>query len=188
MLAVNFTPFPILSTERLTLRRITQNDVNELFILRSDAQIMRFIPRPLATTIEDAVQLIQVINDAIDNNESITWAIALKKKNKLIGTIGYVRMAKERYRAEVGYLLHADYQGFGIMQEALNSVIKYGFEELKLHSIEAIIEPENIPSAKLLKRNNFVKEAHFKENCFHNGQFLDSIHYSLLKSSYGSKP
>ncbi|MDX1939445.1 MAG: GNAT family N-acetyltransferase [Saprospiraceae bacterium] len=180
MLVVNFNSFPILSTERLTLRRILQSDVDDLFVLRRDENIMRYIPRPLAASSEDVIKLIQVIDEGTDNNESINWAITLKKENKLIGTIGFVRMSKENHRAEVGYLLHADYQGKGIMQEALVRVINFGFYDIKLHSIEAVIDPANTASAKLLERNNFIKEAHFKENFFYEGKFLDSIHYGLL--------
>ena len=89
-------------------------------------------------------------------------------------------MQKEHYRAEIGYLLHPDYQQKGIMDEALKAVIKYGFETMQLHSIEANVNPANAASMKLLEKNGFVKEAYFKENYFYNGQFLDSVIYSLL--------
>ena len=164
MLSVNFHPFPILQTERLVLRRITPADAADLFVLRTDGNVMRFIPRPLAETIADVLQLIQTIDDGTHRNETINWAIALQADNKLIGTIGFVRMSLASHRAEVGYLLHPQYQGKGIMQEAL----------------ARIIDPKNTASAKLLERNNFVKEAYFKENCFFEGKFLDSVHYSLL--------
>lgn len=180
MLVVNFTPFPVLSTERLLLRRILFTDAADLFILRADENIMRFIPRPLAKSVEDVNNLIQSIDEGTAKNELINWAITLKEENKLIGTIGFVRTTLQHHRAEVGYLLHNDYQGKGIMQEALTAVIDFGFKQMKLHSIEAIIDPDNIASAKLLERNHFIKEAHFKENSYYNGKFLDAIHYSLL--------
>ena len=180
MLLVNFQPFPILQTQRLNLRRITPADSADLFVLRADPDIMRFIPRPLAKTTADVLQLIQTIDDGTDRNETINWAIALQADNNLIGTIGFVRMSLASHRAEVGYLLHPQYHGQGIMQEALIAVINFGFHDMKLHSIEAVIDPENTASAKLLERNNFVKEAYFKENCFFEGKFLDSVHYSLL--------
>lgn len=180
MLTVNFTPFPNLSTERLLLRQMTSQDDTDLFALRSDTNIMRFIPRPLARSVNDSSQLIQSLTDAIRNNESITWAITLKNDSNVIGTIGFVRMAKEHYRAEIGYLLSADYQGQGLMQEALTAVVDYGFQTIKLHSIEAIVNSQNTASANVLVRAGFKKEAHFKENQFYGGQFHDSIHYSLL--------
>jgi ribosomal-protein-alanine N-acetyltransferase len=73
-----------------------------------------------------------------------------------------------------------EHNGKGIVTEAIKAVIKYGFETLKLHSIGAVIDPENVASAKVLKKNGFVKEAHLKENEFFEGRYLDSVIYSLL--------
>lgn len=180
MLSVNFTPFPTLSTERLVLRQMNEADAEALFLLRSNPEIMRFIPRPIAQSVTDSVQLIQTLAEASSRNESITWGICQKNDQTVIGTIGYVRMAKEHHRAEVGYLLHTGYQGRGIMHEALTEVVRYGFEEMRLHSIEAIIHPQNSASAHVLERAGFIQEAHFKENQFYGGQFQDSIHYARL--------
>ncbi|GAB3935877.1 GNAT family N-acetyltransferase [Larkinella terrae] len=178
MLDVNFEPFPTLSTDRLILRQFKTADSSDLFVLRSNPEIMRFIPRPLARSVQDASLLIQSFNEGIRANEMITWAIALRNSAEVIGTIGFVRMNKANYRAEVGYLLRADYQGTGFMREALTAVVNYGFRTLKLHSIEAVVDPENRASAKLLERCGFEKEGHFKENKYFNGRFYDSVFYS----------
>jgi len=180
MLTVNFTPFPIISTERLLLRQVNKNDAYELFMLRSDKTVMHFIDRPMAVSINDALQLIEKINEALIHNDGITWAITLKNYAKLVGTIGFWRIIKEHYRAEIGYMLHADLQGKGIMQEAMTAVLDYGFKIMKLHSVEANVNPANTASIKLLERNNFIKEAYFKENFYYDGKFLDSAIYSLL--------
>jgi ribosomal-protein-alanine N-acetyltransferase len=180
MLEVNFDPFPILSTERLILRKITENDINDFFILRSDNRVMQYIDRPLAESTDDALKLIQLITGLLSNNEGITWGIVLKSHPRLIGTIGLWRIIKEHYRAEIGYLLHPDLQGKGIMQEAFVPILNYGFTTMKLHSIEATVNPENAASIKILEKNNFIREAYFKENYFYNENFLDSAVYSLL--------
>lgn len=180
MLEVNFDPFPILSTERLILRQITENDINDFFILRSDSRVMQYIDRPLAESTDDALKLIQLITDLLSNNEGITWGIVLKSDPRLIGTIGLWRIIKEHFRAEIGYLLHPDLQRKGIMQEAFVPILNYGFRTMKLHSIEATVNPENSASIKILEKNNFMREAYFKENYFYTGNFLDSAVYSLL--------
>ncbi len=102
MLAVNFNPFPIIATERLVLRQIINEDETELFLMRSNANIMRYIPRPLPKTIADVKPLLQTSNEGVSKGESINWGITLKPDNKIIGTIGFVRMSKENHRAEVG--------------------------------------------------------------------------------------
>ena len=80
-----------------------------------------------------------------------------------------------------GYALHPDQQGKGLMQEAMTAVLEYGFKIMKLHSIEANVNPNNLSSIKLLVRNNFVREAYYKENYFFDGKFYDSAIYSLLR-------
>jgi ribosomal-protein-alanine N-acetyltransferase len=180
MLNLNFNPFPNIETERLSLRQVNHTDAKAIFVLRSDEKIMRYIPRPIAKTVEDAIEVIDRMNAGISSNESINWAITLKGDNKLIGVIGYYRTKKEHYRSEVGYMLHTDFHRKGIMQEALTAVLDFGFNKMKLHSIEAVIDTDNIASAKLLEKNKFIKEAHFREYEFYDGKFLDATVYSLL--------
>jgi len=98
----------------------------------------------------------------------------------LIGTIGFWNILTEHFRAEIGYLLDVDFQGKGIMQEALSKVVEYGFNIMKLHSIEANVNPGNISSTRLLERNNFIKEGYFKENYYYNGRFTDTAVFSLF--------
>jgi ribosomal-protein-alanine N-acetyltransferase len=66
------------------------------------------------------------------------------------------------------------------VQEAVMAVMEYGFQTMRLHSVEANINPANRTSRKLLVKNSFVQEGFFKENYYFNGKFLDSVIYSLL--------
>jgi len=180
---INFNPFPILNSNRLHLRPVSVNDVEEVFALRSNPEVMRYIPRPLAVTTQDALDHINVILNGIQENKFIHWAITLTPNDKLIGMICLIRMQPENFRTEIGYILSPDYHQKGIMDEALKTVIKYAFEDLKFHSLEAIIDPANTASENLLLKNNFVKEAYFKEKTFHNGVFLDDVIYSLINNT-----
>ncbi|MBC7947748.1 MAG: GNAT family N-acetyltransferase [Chitinophagaceae bacterium] len=185
MLDVNFSPFPVLTTERLSLRQIDFSDAEDLFRLRSDERVMRYIDRPIAKTVEDSMELIGRISGDLVANNGITWVITLRDDNRLIGTIGHWKLMKEHYRAEVGYLLDPRHQGKGIMREALAKILDYGFKELKLHSVEANVNPANSGSIRLLEGLRFRKEAHFRENYYYNGKFMDSLVYSLLHSEVG---
>ncbi len=180
MLTLNFTPFPTITTERLILRQLTMDDINDLFWLRSNELVGKYIPRPPYKSVDEASAFIPKIDTNIANNESILWGITLKNENKIIGTICLWNIHKEHYRGEVGYELHPDFWNRGIMQESLVAIINYGFQDMKLHSIEAVINPDNAATIKLLERNHFVKEAHFKENFFHKNSFQDTVIYSLL--------
>ncbi len=182
MLQPNFNPFPEIKTERLLLRRLKKEDAEEILKLRSDENVMKYIGKEMATSLGDAIEFFNRINESLITNNGITWAIALKENpEKLIGTIGHWRLIKEHFRAEVGYMLHREHWKKGIMKEALLKVIEYGFNTMKLHSIEAHINPENIASASILQATGFIKEAHFKEDFFFKGVFSDTAIYSRLR-------
>ena len=182
MSSFSFLPFKELESERLLLRQITSDDVNEVFELRSNPETMKYIPRPLTTTKDEAMAHVKMIQDKIETNEGINWAITLKGNPKMIGIIGHYRIRWEHFRSEIGYMLLPEYQGKGIITEAIQLMIHYGFNEMKMHSLEAIIDPNNNASAKVLEKNNFVKEAHLIQNEFYDGKFLDTVIYSLLNN------
>jgi len=108
MLTFNFNnPFPVIETPRLLLRRLDKNDAEQIMVLRGDAENMRFIPRPLVTNIEQALEHFAMIDAKIESNEGINWAITLKGNPKLLGIIGHYRIQPEHYRSEIGYMLIA---------------------------------------------------------------------------------
>jgi len=187
MLEINFDPFPVLETERLIMRRATLEDAQDYFALRSNVEAMKHISKPLQTSVEETKALIYKINEMINFNDGIGWAICLKNNSKMIGTISFHKIYKEHYRAEIGYMLHPDYWKLGIITEAARKIIDYGFNVLNFHSIEAHIDPANLGSAKVLQKLNFIREAYFRENYFYNGQFTDTAVFSLLNSTSNIK-
>lgn len=184
MLEINFHPFKNLETERLLFRRITHADAEEVLALRGNPEAMKYIPRPLVLSIEDAISHIDMINEKIDSNVGINWGITLKGSNKIIGIIGHYRIQPENHRAEIGYMILPEHNGKGYVTEALKAILDYGFNNMNLHSIEAVIDPENLASEKVLQKNGFVKEAHILENEYFNGKFWDTVIYSLLKRNF----
>ncbi len=184
MLELNFEPYPALSTSRLELRRITAEDAAAMFRIRSCPQVMAHLDRPMAQSQDDAARLIAQMEESRQQNAGIAWGISLRPDPELIGTIGYWRIAKEHFRAEVGYMLAAEFHRRGIMREAMQTVLEFGFGPMRLHSIEANVNPANIASIRLLESCGFVREAYFRENYYWNGKFLDSAIYSLLGSNW----
>jgi [ribosomal protein S5]-alanine N-acetyltransferase len=184
MLTINFHPFKNLETERLLLRRVAPTDVDEIIELRGNTETMKFIPRPLVTNTEEALAHYHLINDKIENNEGINWAITIKGNPKLIGIMGHYRIQLEHYRSEVGYMILPQFNGQGITAEALKAVLAYGFDDMGLHSVEGVLDAENYGSERVLQKSGFVKEAHFVENECYNGVFRDSLVYSLLKKNF----
>ena len=182
MLSFNFNPFPQLETERLVLRQVTMRHAKDLFPLRSDPEVMKYICKPLAQDISEVKSLINRIQIGIRKNQSIAWGISMKGETKIMGTIGFHFIDSEHHRAEIGYMLGKPFWNKGFLSEAMPCVIKYGFDVMKLHSIEAKIDTDNTFSKRLLLNNKFLKEAYFKGNYFFNEQFLDTEVFSLIKS------
>ncbi|MFL5752266.1 MAG: GNAT family N-acetyltransferase [Bacteroidia bacterium] len=151
-----FSPFPLLRSERLYLRELTIDDAHEIYELRSLPAMNKYIDRPLAVSIEEAHTFIRKIEKVIRTNESIYWAISLKNEPKLIGTICLWNFSEDHSVAELGYELHPDQQGKGIMTEALKKVLEYGFGVLQLKIIEAYTHWENMASIQLLERADFA--------------------------------
>ena len=180
MLNLNFTPFPELSTERLVLRQLEKTDADDIFSLRSNEDVNKYLDRPKAISVDDAVQFIHKINDGINKNEWLYWAINLKESNKLIGTICLWNIEPEKVMAETGYELFPEFQGRGIMQEALLKVIEFGFENLQLNKITAFPDADNKKSIQLLEKNTFKRDLILEDE--HKGKLNNLIIYSLVKS------
>ncbi len=182
MVITKFQPFPELITERLLLRQVNVSDAPEVFFLRSDKNVLEFIAKEPAKSVEEVKTFIKTINQSIKEGESVLWGIALRiNPAVLIGSIGFWRMQKENFRSEIGYVLHPQQWRKGIMKEAMAKVLEYGFNKMKLHSVEARIDPENQASEAILKSAGFIKEGHFRHDYFFNGKFLDTSVYSKIK-------
>jgi ribosomal-protein-alanine N-acetyltransferase len=157
MMNRNFTPFPILTTERLTLRQLSVDDKQNIFDLRSDTEINKYLNRAPSKTIDDAVNFIEKINDSIRNNNSIYWVISLTTTNTFVGTICLFDFSNENNSCEIGYELITKFQKQGIMKEAAQVVIGFVFQTLKFKKIVAFTHYENQNSTNLLLKLNFVK-------------------------------
>lgn len=164
MTGKNFTAFPVLKTERLTLRQLISSDDKDIFALRSNDNVNQYLERKPAKSIDDAKNFIQAINENIQRNESIYWAITLNGTGKLIGTICLFDFSSDNLKAEIGYELLPAFQGKGIMQEAASSVIDFGFQHIGLHSIEAYTHSENQHSTRLLEKLNFKRHSAGDDN------------------------
>jgi ribosomal-protein-alanine N-acetyltransferase len=155
---MNGNPFPEIITDRLLLRKIEETDSAVILYLRSDASINQFIERPehsKTKTITQALAHIKKLQTEMENNKSVAWGITLHKEPKIIGTICLWNISEDRKTAEVGYDLNPAFQKKGMMSEALQSVLQYGFGELDLEKVEAFTHIDNENSKKLLEHNGF---------------------------------
>lgn len=161
---MNFNPFPLMKTARLVLRPLMEADAPEIFTLRTDRQVNRYLDRTAPTSITEVERFIRRINEGISRNQWIYWAICRSGEEKLIGTICLWNFSEDQSVSEVGYELIPDFQGRGYMNEALVVILDYGFENLGLKKIKAFTHIDNQQSTRLLERNRFRLEAGRKDD------------------------
>lgn len=154
---MNTAIFPILTTERVTLRRLSIDDYQAIFDLRSDPEINKFLDRQLCRTTEEAKNFINKVNENIEKGGTYYWAISLTETKQLVGTICLFDFSSEKNSCEIGYELMTEFQGYGIMYEAAQKVIDFVFHTLELKKILAVTHYENQNSTNLLLKFNFLK-------------------------------
>lgn len=181
---LNFSPFPQLTTGRLLLRQLSLKDAKEIFALRSDEVVNKYLNRAAATSVDEAKAFINKINFGIRANRSMYWAICFRDQPELVGTICLWNFSEEENKAEIGYELLPQFHGRGIMQEAFSKVVEYGFQILELSRIEAWTTVENDGSKKILERNHFKRNAELEEKIDRAVEGPECIIYSLSKETF----
>lgn len=155
---LDFKNFPQLKTERLLLRNLENADAALLHKLRSDEIVNAFVGRDNSSTLQKALDYIIKIQNLTAKNECIYWVITLKENNDLIGCICLWNFDIVNEIVEIGYELLTEFQGKGIMNEAIKKVIQHAFEEIKAKVITAFPSSDNRNSVKALEKLNFEFE------------------------------
>lgn len=173
--------FPVLETDRLILREATEEDANDMYVYLSDQLVVKHMGISACETPEEVLGEIEWYKSIYRNGTGIRWGITLKDSGKVIGSCGFLNRNSKHYRSEVGYELSREHWGKGIANEALERVLEFGFEQLGLERIEALIEPKNLSSQKLVERQGFTREGLLRHYEYTNGKFDDLYMYSILK-------
>lgn len=179
--------FPRMETDRLVLRQVTKEDAEDMLMYLSDQDVMKHYGMEPFKSLDDVLDEIFWYQSIFEINTGIRWGITLKGQDKVIGSCGFLNRVPQHYRSEIGFELSKDFWGQGIASEALELVIKYGFEQLKLQRIQALIEPQNISSQKLVERKGFIKEGLLRNYEFTCGKFDDLNMYSILRDDFNQK-
>lgn len=179
-----FTHFPSLTTNRLFLRHILPADAENLYQTFSDEEAMQFYGHEPHRSVDETREWIEHIQARYSRREIIRWGIARKGEDRVIGTCGFHHFDQDFHRAETGYNLHRTFWGQGIMTEAMSAILTYGFTEVGLHRVEAIIDMANERSKALLLKLGFRYEGNLRQRFFFRDQFEDEHYFGLLKHEW----
>lgn len=173
--------FPVLNTDRLMLRELKINDAQAILNCFSNPDVLRHYGQNPLTSLDQVKHIINNFSKNYDEKRGIKWGIELKGQEGLIGTIGFQEWSTEHRRAEISYALFPESWGKGYAMEAVNRVISFGFQEMDLVRIGAIVFTENDASNKLLTKVGFEKEGILKKYMHQNQVPYDTYIYSLIR-------
>lgn len=175
---------PIIETERLIIRELTEGDIPALFAIFSHPEVMRYWASPPWTSLSQAEERLARAQAGYRSEEDFQWGIERKADAALLGTCSLFSFNRPSRRCEIGYALGRPYWGQGYMGEALRALVDYAFTALDLNRLEADIDPRNDGSAKTLERLGFQKEGFMPERWIVAGEVSDTWWYGLLRRQW----
>jgi ribosomal-protein-alanine N-acetyltransferase len=180
--------FPVLETESLLLREFSLKDALAVFEMYKRADINKWLSHEPMQSFQEAEQRVRSRIGLFEHGLGYRWAITLKDTpENVIGSCGYfhVRIGTQTY--EIGYEIHPDHWHKGFMAEALTAMINYSFGDSTpkpVHRFEALVDPRNEASIRLLEKLGFQKEGTRREFGYWKGKFQDVLLFALLKDEW----
>lgn len=175
------TIFPTLNTERLLLRQIQPDDIQNIFEGLSNPEVIKYYGISFDSLNATEEQMIWYKN-LEETGTGIWWAICSKDNKTFYGAGGFNGWSKDHKKAEIGFWLLPDFWRKGFMQEAFPIICNYGFETLDLNRIEGFVDSENSNCKKAIEKMNFKHEGTMRECEIKNGKYLNVDIYAILKN------
>lgn len=173
---------PGITTERLYIRKLTLADTSAIYEIFSNPEVTRYWGLPMMRSREEARKFIDESAKGLENKSLLQWGVVHKESGQLIGTCAFASWEPEHQRAEIGFALGRNSWKRGFMTELLPAFIQFGFDKMKLHRIEADVDPENSAAIKLVKKMGFSREGHLKDRYCMDGKYRDSLIFGLLRT------
>jgi ribosomal-protein-alanine N-acetyltransferase len=180
-------PFPQLRTPRLRLRELRDDDADGILALFGDPEATRYYDLETFTQRQEAVELVRRWRQRWERRIGMRWVLCrADAPGELLGTCGYNLWWPEAARGVLGFDLRRACWRQGLMREALDAVLDYGFARLGLQRVEALVFDGNDASRQLLLRLGFTLEGTLRDYQRLHGAFHDMHIFSLLRHERGS--
>lgn len=177
--------FPRFTTPRFILREIQQADIEAVYRGLSDPQVIRHYGVSFHSLEATQVQM-DWYRELQEQSEGLWWGICLAETpDELIGACGFNDWSIEHRHIELGYWLLPGFWRSGIMVECLPAIIQHAFTAMGVHRVEAVVEPENVASTRVLEKLGFIHEGTRRECELKQGRFLSLASYGLLVTEWG---
>ena len=176
-----FSNMPVLTTERLTLRRMMVGDCYDMYEYASKPEVTKFLTWSPHSDIEYTKEYLQYIANHYRLGDFYDWAVILREEDKMIGTCGFTRFHTQHDSAEIGYVINPAYCGRGIATEAVMAVMAFGFDNLGLHRIEAKYIRGNDASRRVMEKVGMTFEGMRRGEMLIKGNYRDIGVCSILR-------
>lgn len=165
--------FPLLSTKRLTLRAPTAKDANALHALFARPEVTRFSNTPDAPSKAQSERIAAWMAKRYPSGKGCAWIIEDRASKAFVGAIRFNSFDMKWRSGEIGYELHPEFWGKGLMTEAVAAAIACGHDTFKLNRIEAWTLPGNPASDRVLEKSGFRYEGTLRQKAWFKGSFHD---------------
>ena len=179
-------------TERLTLRLMATDDLDDVFAYQSREDVSRYLlhgPRSRAE-VEEWLPKYAAATELAKDDDWIEPAIELAMPDGTRRVIGHMYLtiaSAENRGAEIGWTLHPDFFGKGYAAEAATAILELAFGELGMHRVKAELDPRNDASVALCRRLGMREEAHFVQDLFFKGEWADTGVYAILDTEWAAR-
>jgi RimJ/RimL family protein N-acetyltransferase len=175
---------PTIPALRVVLRHLTEDDVDALFAIFSNPEVMRYWSTLPMTDRREALDLLEHVHGSFRRGTLFQWGVARRGDDLVIGTCTLFNFETDNRRAEIGYALGREHWGQGYMREALEALLGYAFGELDLQRLEADVDPRNSSSIRSLERLGFQREGYLRERWRVGGDVQDALFFGLLRREW----
>ena len=177
--------FSSITTDRLTLRVMTPDDIDDVHVFQSDPEVVRyqlFEPRTREEVAEKAADW-QNATTLAKVGDYIQPVMQLPD-GRVIGLMYFTITSLDDETGEIGWAMHRDFHGQGYAAEGAAAILDLAFGELGLHRVYAELDPRNLPSVRLCERLGMRHEAHFVEHMMFKGEWADTGVYGILAGDW----
>ena len=175
---------PILECDRIILRKMDRSFADDMFEYASNPAVTKYLTWDVHPNRRFSYNYLGYVNSRYRTGEFFDWAITMRDSGKMIGTCGFTRFNFSSYSAEIGFVLNPKYWGYSIAPEASRRVIRFGFDTLALHRIEARYMENNIQSRRVMEKSGMTFEGIYRDMMLVRGQFVSVGVCSILRSEF----
>ncbi|MFP2926568.1 GNAT family N-acetyltransferase [Pyxidicoccus sp. 3LG] len=180
----SFATYPELVTDRFLMRQPRLEDAAELATIYGDSEVARYIPYDAAGGVQKMLEKLTRDLETASHGEGFRWVVCERGQQSPLGTVGLFNWSQRDRHAEVGYVLARPLWGRGVMKDLMPALLRFGFEQMRLHRIEARVDTRNAASLRVLTRAGFQQEGVLREDYVEPDGFSDTAILSLLEREW----